>query len=204
MTTDTMNTSDRQRKTLASQLDRLDGILDALSEGLNEAVANAVQHAVGLAVQHSLTEVLTNEQLLEHLRQPAPAAEPPKAEPGLLQRIWNRVKEIASKAKDTAVRMYQATRRKVAGVVSGCRRVLAAGVAKVMDLAAPVVLPIMLLFQAVPRLLLVGGMAAVAYFLAGRHLAWAGGWLVGRLKPVWARVAALMPPWEVSWAPGPC
>jgi len=34
MTTTTMNGS--TRKTLASQLDRLDGILDALSDGLND------------------------------------------------------------------------------------------------------------------------------------------------------------------------
>src|SRR3954464_7899019 len=39
------------RKTLASQLDRLDAILDTLGEGLNEAVATAVEQAVETAVR---------------------------------------------------------------------------------------------------------------------------------------------------------
>ena len=44
----------QERKTLASQLDRLDGILDTLGEGLNEAVAQAVQQAVELAVREGV------------------------------------------------------------------------------------------------------------------------------------------------------
>src|SRR5262245_63641128 len=68
------------RKTLASQLDRLDSILDALSDGLNEAVATAVEGAVERAVRQAvgqavketmqslLTEVLSNADLLGALR----------------------------------------------------------------------------------------------------------------------------------------
>ena len=44
----TTTTNGDARKTLASQLDRLDSILDGLSEGLNEAVATAVEGAVTL------------------------------------------------------------------------------------------------------------------------------------------------------------
>ncbi|HYT89736.1 MAG TPA: hypothetical protein VEL76_13595 [Gemmataceae bacterium] len=92
------------RKTLASQLDRLDNILDALSDGLNEAVATAVEgaveravrQAVGLAVKEAmqavLTEVLTNADLLATLRTVLPTTpaestpnppEPPKS-------LWRR------------------------------------------------------------------------------------------------------------------
>src|SRR3954447_26188832 len=62
----------QERKTLASQLDRLDQILDTLGEGLNEAVAQAVQEAVETAVREgvhqgvrgALSEVLTNPEVL--------------------------------------------------------------------------------------------------------------------------------------------
>jgi hypothetical protein len=70
-----------QRKTLAAQLDRLDGIIDALAEGLNEAVADAVRQAVGAAVQQSveavLREVLARPELLRAL---APVPEVPVAQ----------------------------------------------------------------------------------------------------------------------------
>jgi hypothetical protein len=61
-----------QRKTLSSQLDRLDDILDALSDGLNEAVGSAVEGAVATAVrdgvQLAVMEVLTNPELLRRVR----------------------------------------------------------------------------------------------------------------------------------------
>ncbi len=80
MTTKT-DTNGQVRKTLATQLDRLDGILDGLGNGLNEAVAEAVKGAVGTAVKEALhavlTEVLTNPALMEHLQPPAsPIPEP--------------------------------------------------------------------------------------------------------------------------------
>ena len=75
MTTN-VNGNDRVRKTLASQLDRLDQILDGLSDGLNEAVSEAVKGAVGVAVKEALqavlTEVLTSPSLLEQFQPPAP------------------------------------------------------------------------------------------------------------------------------------
>ena len=46
------------RQTLASQLDRLDGILDSLHEGLHKAVAAAVEQAVAQAVQDAVPTVL--------------------------------------------------------------------------------------------------------------------------------------------------
>jgi hypothetical protein len=77
--TKTLETNGQTRKTLASQLDRLDSILDGLSEGLHQAVAQAVHEAVGLAVQEAvqavLAELLTNPALREQLQGPA-AAQP--------------------------------------------------------------------------------------------------------------------------------
>ena len=46
------------RKSLASQIDRLDSILDGLSEGLNEAVADAVQRGVGQATREAVRGAL--------------------------------------------------------------------------------------------------------------------------------------------------
>ena len=79
----TLETNGQTRKTLASQLDRLDGILDGLSEGLDQAVAQAVREAVGVAVQEAvravLTELLNNPALREQLQKAAvPEAAPPE------------------------------------------------------------------------------------------------------------------------------
>src|SRR5262245_45991323 len=80
-----------QRKTLASQLDRLDGIIDALADGLNEAVSDAVKQAVTTAVQEAVAAavqaLLSNPDLVRHLAAQAkqdpgpPPAEPSAPEP---------------------------------------------------------------------------------------------------------------------------
>ena len=87
--TKTLEMNGPTRKTLASQIDRLDSILDGLSEGLDQAVAQAVREAVGLAVQEAvqavLTELLTNPLLnpllREQLPRPAEAESAPPEDP---------------------------------------------------------------------------------------------------------------------------
>src|SRR5262249_22679834 len=77
--TETMNpttNANGQRKSLASQIDRLDAMLDGLSDGLNEAVAQAVRGAVALAGKGALQAVLP-----EGLAQPAPLAKLQAATP---------------------------------------------------------------------------------------------------------------------------
>lgn len=78
MTTTTL-TGHAPRKTLASQLDRLDGIIDTLADGLTGAVADAVRDAVTAAVRQAveqvLHEVLANPELLRALI--GPLAPPP-------------------------------------------------------------------------------------------------------------------------------
>src|SRR5947199_2679096 len=68
----TTNTNGPARKSLAGQIDRLDGILDGLAEGLQEAVATAVGQAVGdavrQAVREAVAEILANAELQRHLR----------------------------------------------------------------------------------------------------------------------------------------
>jgi hypothetical protein len=96
------------RRTLASQIDRLDQVIDALADGLNQAVATAVEQAVGAAVERAvqavLTEVLTNVELQNRLRQPAqPAAEPKERRPtkGPTLRAWDTAKEMVRRAAET-------------------------------------------------------------------------------------------------------
>jgi hypothetical protein len=57
MTTMTIPNSSA-RQTLASQIGRLDRILDGLADNLNEAVVSAVSHAVGRAVKEAVQGVL--------------------------------------------------------------------------------------------------------------------------------------------------
>ena len=78
------NINGQPRKTLASQIDRLDGILDGLDAALAGAVQEAVEQAVKQAVQTVLTEVLTNRALQEQLQQAAQPAPPPEPPLGML------------------------------------------------------------------------------------------------------------------------
>src|SRR5262245_55279196 len=128
MTTTTTNGS--VRKTLASQLDRLDGILDALSDGLNEAVATAVEgaveravrlavgQAVKEAVQAVLTEVLTNADLLAGLRAVLPAAPPddPTEPPRPPRGWWRRAGDGLKAGLAAAGTACAAVAGRVAGV----------------------------------------------------------------------------------------
>ena len=81
-TTVRTNIDGQPRKTLASQLDRLDGILDGLDRALTGAVQEAVSMAVKQAVQAVLSEVLTNRELQEQLQQAARPAVPPEERHG--------------------------------------------------------------------------------------------------------------------------
>src|SRR5262245_14817649 len=83
--TDTNVNGRAQRKTLATQLDRLDAILDGLADALNGAVADAVRAAAGAAVQEAvrqaLVEVLTNPDVLTLIGGAAGAQAPAAAAP---------------------------------------------------------------------------------------------------------------------------
>jgi len=85
MTYSTIESNGRvSRKTLSTQIDRLDGILDGLSEALSESVAMAVKEAVSSvvreAVEAAVKEVLSSPDLLKvalaHHTQPAAQTQP--------------------------------------------------------------------------------------------------------------------------------
>ena len=98
-----------QRKQLADQLDRLDGIIDALADGLNQAVIDAAREGTRLAVKDAIVEILTNPELRALLAparpEPAPApATPPATPPVTPERkkpgLWGRLKAKAAAARD--------------------------------------------------------------------------------------------------------
>jgi hypothetical protein len=75
----TTNTDGRTRKSLAEQIDRLDAILDGLSEALQGAVAAAVQEAAGRAVREAVQTVQAEALSNPALRERALSAESPLA-----------------------------------------------------------------------------------------------------------------------------
>jgi hypothetical protein len=97
MTTPTMIGNGRlQRKTLSSQIDRLDGLLDGLAENLNDAVAQAVRDTVAQvvreAVEGSVKEVLSNPELLRvALAQHTPALPPAQPTPEPRRRSFSKL-----------------------------------------------------------------------------------------------------------------
>jgi hypothetical protein len=134
----TATTTNGVRKTLASQIDRLDSILDGLSENLNQAVADAVQGAVELAVRQAvgqavkeavqavLAEVLTNADLLAAVRGIVPVTpspdvtiDPPERPRGLFRRACDGV-QAGLAAAGTACAA-------VAGQAAGVKAVARAG-----------------------------------------------------------------------------
>jgi hypothetical protein len=119
----TTNADGRARKSLAEQIDRLDAILDGLSEALVGAVAATVREAAGRAVQEAvqavLAEALTNPALRERAlpaeNPPAPRADsPPVPRPLVRLTTWlgARARSCVQAcvaglcwARDTAVRL---------------------------------------------------------------------------------------------------
>jgi hypothetical protein len=101
------NIDGQQHKNLASQLDRLDDILDGLDSALGGAVQEAVSMAVKQAVQAVLAEVLTNRELQEQLQRAAKESsqpEPPRGKPSLLNRLWQTATENVRRTVQTVQR----------------------------------------------------------------------------------------------------
>src|ERR1700736_5087285 len=90
------------RKSLAEQIDRLDGILDGLAEGLSGAVADAVRDAVHGAVAVAVQAGLTNPELRRQLAPTAETARPTApARPGVVARLAGAGKALVGRAADT-------------------------------------------------------------------------------------------------------
>lgn len=123
------------RKQLADQLDRLDGIIDALADGLNQAVADAAREGTRLAVKDAIVEIMTNPELRALLApaQPVPASAPVPPPPETVTPgpkkpgPWTRVRAkiaaardaltgAAAKAKETVAARYKAASALVTAV----------------------------------------------------------------------------------------
>jgi hypothetical protein len=114
-----------QKKTLADQLDRLDGIIDALANGLNETVAEVVKQAVSVAVQQAVEglvqAVLTNPELLRGLiAKVVPTASEPKpeepsepAKPSRLARACSWVRSCCAAFQQKLGKGLKAVRRRL-------------------------------------------------------------------------------------------
>jgi len=120
-----VNSNGPVRRTLASQLDRLDQILDGLCENLNWTVADAVRGTVGTTVREALqavqTEVLTNPAPLVQLQPPAPTPShdpsPPTSWLGRLRAAGDALGEGIRRAATWACR--QAGRRLTTVLLAG-------------------------------------------------------------------------------------
>jgi hypothetical protein len=98
----TTATNGKPRKQLADQLDRLDGIIDALAEGLNQAVADAAREGTRLAVKDAIIEIMSNAELRAMLvpHAPAPAPKTPDVPPEPKKPgIWTRLKAKVAAAR---------------------------------------------------------------------------------------------------------
>lgn len=162
------------RKNLASQLDRLDHILDGLAEGLNGAVETAVQKAVTVAVEQAIkgiaAELFTNPDLLGKLGMGPATAEPvqPNTAPPVMK---SRVRKLVTKTGSWLASGWRSLRRTVTGAACCIVRTLSTLWQQVRRLRY---------FQ-VPLLaaLAVGAVVGVAAFCGGPYVAAFAGWLAG-------------------------
>lgn len=185
MTTQTtQDVNGRTRKSLASEIDRLDGILDGLSEGLNEAVAmvtkEAVQVAVREAVQSVLTEILTNPAVLAKLQasliknMPKPASKPAVT----WKERWTKVGQtVANGCRAVGQKCRTGLRwvgQSVASLAKSVVQLPGQVVQKSFETAAKVAAHLWIVRQFKRQFLvalLVGTLAGVAAYLAGPWLA---------------------------------
>ena len=115
-TTTTMN-GRPQRKPLADQIDRLDGILDGLADALNGAVADAAREGARLAVKEAILEVLASPELRGLIARP-PAA-PPTTVPAPVPGVWARLKARLAALRDSVA---EAVKPAVHAAAEKCRQ----------------------------------------------------------------------------------
>ena len=169
----TTNTINRPRKNLSEQIDRLDSILDGLSESLNEAVTTAVKEAVTSGVQHAIVEVLTNPELQQLLHPPKPP-DPPVHSPtppessgggGFLGGLWLALSGTAGRVAKAA----SAVGGWLAATAQKARDLVAGGVQKIRRGACT--LYAWVLTSRVAQVVGVGGLVAAACFMVNPALA---------------------------------
>jgi hypothetical protein len=172
-------TNGRERKSLAEQIDRLDGILDGLAQGLEQAVVAAVQAAVGLAVREAvkavLQEVLTSPAVLGKMQGTATAATPVPAEaPKAGFKMW--LVQLCGRVKAGVQAAVQVVGGACGKVLGGARRATVATRDR---------LGVLVRFR-VPLLLALamGTAAGTAAYFAGPWMAAGLAWLAGFVTAV--------------------
>ena len=188
----TTNNTTRPRKNLADQIDRLDSILDGLSENLNEAVATAVKEAVTTGVQQAIVEVLTNPELLQLLHPPKPP-EPPVHSPtppessggGFLGGLWLALSGTAGRVAKAASRAASAVGGWIATTARQTCELVVGGVQKVRRTLYGWVLT-----SRLAKVVGVGGVIAAACFMVNPALAGAVAGLAATVAAGLAEVPA--------------
>jgi hypothetical protein len=178
----TTNNTTRPRKSLADQIQRLDSILDGLSEGLNEAVTTAVKEAVTTGVQQAIVEVLTNPELQQLLHPPTPPT-PPPAPPtppaethnggGWLGGLWLALSGTAGRVAKAATQAASAVGGWLAATAQKARDLVVGGVQKVRRGART--LYGWVLTSSLAKVVGVGGLIAAGCFMVNPALAGAVG-----------------------------
>jgi hypothetical protein len=173
------------RKSLADQIDRLDGILDGLAGALNDAVVQAVRQAVTVAVKTALSEALAHPELRQRLTA-APAAEV-GARPSVLKRLTAAARRFGGCVVRSFRRLPGMTRRLA---VASWRltwtgiRWLGRSVRRLPGLIWRMRKPVFLT-------LCVGGLVAWGCFVLGPLIASAVGGLAGAAETLSARARRL-------------
>jgi hypothetical protein len=103
MTMQSVQNNRPPRKQLSDLIDRLDGILDCLSEALNGAVADAAREGTRLALKDAVVEIMTDPTLRAKLHQ-ATMPETPEQAPSKTASILTRVKARLSDAGKSVAR----------------------------------------------------------------------------------------------------
>jgi hypothetical protein len=118
----------KPRKTLASQLDRFDRVLDGLAENLNAAVADSVKESVAVAVKEVLAQFLTHTEVPKRLKEVHDAVAPTRATTAIdgiseaMSRVWKRAKGIAHTGFDLAKAITSSACNRARAFASGCVR----------------------------------------------------------------------------------
>jgi len=124
-----MLNSVKPRKNLATQLDRLDRILDGLADSLSAAVSDCVREAVTVVVKQAITDVLTNPELCKRLHEVHDVTAPanPKNSFGrrigqTMRSVWNRAKSAAKAGGNRAKTVVKACYNRTSAITaSGVR-----------------------------------------------------------------------------------
>jgi superoxide dismutase len=191
-----VNTNGQTRKTLASQLDRLDTILDTLDQGLQEAVASAVQEAVSVAVheaiQSLLKEVLTNPEVLSQVRALLIAPTITKQVP----QSTTSSSELKAAVRERFGNLWRSIKARIQSAKQACGN----GWLRINQWTSKLLLRCRVFSQFKRQLLCsmgVGLLAGVGAYFAGPYVAAAAGWLSGfattigvQLAVAWKRLKA--------------